>query len=141
MSLDYCLEKGLLKKIAPNKDYSEKEWKEAFVDLEAGKAALAEGKAKWAIVAFYYSMFHAAKAVMFLEGWKESAHYAVAEYLQDLAKRGKLESRFANDFSAAMSLRQSADYHYDHSEQSAKKLLFMCEEFLEAMKKVGKVFS
>jgi len=55
-----------------------------------------------------------------------------------LSKDGKLERRFVNDFKAAMSARQGADYHYDYSEAISKDILEIADGFVERMKKMRK---
>jgi len=136
MRINELLEKGFIVKIKPDKKIIGKELKEASYDL--ANVALEQGDFKWCIIKSYYSMFHAAKAVLFSLGLKERRHFAVEVVLEDLSSEGKLKSKFINDFKAAMSAREEAHYRYSYSEDSAKYLVDIAEEFLEEMKKIIK---
>ena len=95
-----CIEKGYLKKIEPDPKIIEKEITEADYDLERAKHALEEKDFKWCIIKSYYSMFHAARAVLFSLGLKEKRHFAVQVVLEDLIKKGKLESIYLDYISS-----------------------------------------
>ena len=139
MRLKECVEKGHLQEIAPNPDYAAKEWKESELDLKNAGSDFKLGKFKWATIASYYAMFHAAKAVLFKAGFREKAHYAIAVVLQDFAEKGVLEQKYVEDFKAAVFAREQADYHYAHSKETAAQMLSMAREFAEAMKKLHKL--
>ena len=134
MDVKDCLEQGFLKKIAVDKKLIEKELKESLYDLESAKKALQENDYKWCIIKSYYSIFHAAKSILFKLGYLEKRHFAVSIVLQDLSKKGSLESKYINYFSAALSSREEADYHYNYSEDTAKHSIEMAQEFLKKMK-------
>ncbi|MEA3343711.1 MAG: HEPN domain-containing protein [archaeon] len=95
-----CLEKGYLRKIEPDPKIIEKELTEADYDLKRAKHALEEKDFKWCIIKSYYSMFHAARAVLFSLGLKEKRHFAVQVVLEDLIKKGKVESIYLDYFSS-----------------------------------------
>ncbi len=136
MDVKDCLEQGFLKRIEVDKKLIEKELKESAYDFESAKKALDEKDHKWCIIKSYYSMFHAAKSVLFRLGYMEKRHFALSVVLQDLNKKGKLESKYLNYFSAALSSREEADYHYNYSKEIAEHSITMAEEFSEIMKKL-----
>lgn len=136
MDIKDCLEQGFLKKITFDEKLIKKELKEAIYDLERAKKAIQENDFKWSIIKSYYSMFHAAKSVLFKLGYMEKRHFAVSAVLEDLNKKGKIETKYLSYFSAALSAREEADYHYNYSKDIAMHNITMAEEFLEAMKKL-----
>jgi len=136
MDVEECIEAGHLQRFAFKKEYAEKEWRECAVDLREAEDRLRAGRYKWATISVYYSMFHAAKAVLFRLGLREKAHYAIGVVLDDLVKRGKLESLYANDFKAAMDARESADYRYTYSKETAEHLVKIAREFIGEMKRL-----
>lgn len=136
MDLEQLVAAGLIHKVVPAKDLAEKEFHEADYDIERAKEALESKDYKWSIVKAYYAVFHSARGIMFLMGYREKSHFGVGEYLGILSKEGKLESRYAQDFKAAMSARQAADYNYDYSKEKAEMVVSMAEEFLERMEKL-----
>jgi len=133
MNIKDCLEKGYLAKSKPDKELSEKELNEARYDFGKAEMAFNEEDYKWCIVKCYYSMFHAAKAILFKLGYTEKKHIAVLIVLEELNKQGKLESRFITNFKASMSARQDADYHYSYSKETAEHEITIAKEFLEDM--------
>ncbi|MBU2638089.1 MAG: HEPN domain-containing protein [Nanoarchaeota archaeon] len=131
MDIRGCIEKRFLAKIKPAPDLVKKELGEADYDYESAEKAFSDKDWKWAIVKSYYCMFHAARAVLFKLGLKETRHFAIGVVLEDLSKKGKLESKFVNYFNAAVSSREDADYHYSYSEDTAEHTLEIAEDFLK----------
>ncbi|TKJ27232.1 MAG: hypothetical protein CEE41_00400 [Hadesarchaea archaeon B3_Hades] len=138
MDIESCLREGFLQKIKIERDLIEKELEEAKYDGGKAKRAFEEGDFKWSIVKSYYSMFHAARAVLFSLGLKERRHFAIRVVLEDLNAKGKLESRFISDFSAALGAREDANYRYTYSQETAAYLLRAAGDFLARMKRLAK---
>lgn len=136
MDIEECLKMGFLTKIEPDKKLIEKEIKEAEYDLGRAEAAVEENDWKWCIVQSYYSMFHAARAVLFSLGYRERRHFAIQIVLEDLVKQGKLENIYIEYFSTAMDYREGADYHYLYSEEIARDMLENAQKFFDKMKKL-----
>ena len=136
MDIRDCLEKGFLKKIDIDEQLIKKEIDEAKYDFEKAENALEEEDFKWCIVKSYYSMFHASRAILFRIGYREKRHFAVIVVLEYLNKNGKLESKYVNDFSAALSSREEADYHYNYSQETARHSILMAKEFFNMAKKL-----
>lgn len=134
MEIDECLKEGYLKKITPARDLVDKEVKEGKYDLLKAQKTFEDKDYKWTIVKAYYSMFHFARAVLFNVGFREKRHFVIGVVLEDLNKKGKLESKYVNDFNAAVSARVDADYHYIYSKEKAEHSLYIAEEFNEKMK-------
>ena len=138
MSIKESLEEGYLQRITPDKELIEKELNEADYDFGRANKALEEEDYKWCTVKSYFSMFHSARAVLFSLGYREKRHFAIGAVLDDLREKGKLESRYVNDFKGAMSAREGADYHYSYSRDKAEYMVGMAEEFNRRMKKLLK---
>ena len=134
MDIKDCLERGYLALETPATDLIEKEIKESEYDLARAESALKDKDGKWAIIKSYYSMFHAAKAVCFKAGYREKKHLAILILLEELNKKGKLENKFVNYFTAAIQAREGADYHYNYSLDKAASLLHLAKEFNLGMK-------
>jgi len=134
MDLEECLEKGFLKKTKVERERIEKELDESEKDFKDANASLRARKFKWAIIQSYYSMFHAAKAVLLSLGFKERRHFAIAVVLDDLVKGKKLESKFVDYFKAGVFTREEADYELEYSQERAKSLLETVEEFNRRMR-------
>jgi uncharacterized protein (UPF0332 family) len=134
MDIEACLKEGFLQRIKIESDLIKKEVEEARYDLDRAKRAFEDGDFKWSIVKSYYSMFHAARAVLFSLGLRERRHFAIRVVLDDLSARGKLESKFISDFSAALGAREDADYRHTYSQETGDYLLMAADDFLRRMK-------
>ena len=133
MDVNECIENRYLARVKPDEKLVKKELDESAYDLESAEKALEDEDYKWCIIKAYYCIFHAARAVLFKSGYQEKRHFAIGVVLEDLNKKGKLESSYVNDFNAAMSVREDADYHYIHSKEIAERSLEIAENFLDRM--------
>lgn len=133
MDIKECLEKGFLRRVALDEELVRKELAGAKYDLEAAGSDLKGGDAKWATVKSYYSIFHAARAVLHALGYREGAHFAIGVVLRELEKQGKLEPGYSLDFEACMESREDADYRLEYSEERAKASMEMAGDFLKRM--------
>ena len=136
MNIQDCLDKGALAREKLDNELIQKELSESDYDLDKATKAFEDEDYKWCIVKCYYCMFHASKAVLFKLGLREKKHFAISIVLDELYKKGLLESRFVNDFKAAVSSREDADYHYTYSKEIAGYDLKICREFMEEMKRL-----
>ena len=59
-----CIKQRQLIKINPSKEMIQKEIDSLGYDLKRAKNSMEEGDFKWSAVQSYYSMFHAAKALV-----------------------------------------------------------------------------
>jgi uncharacterized protein (UPF0332 family) len=134
MDIEECMEKGFLSRIEPDIKLVDKELIEAEHDLSRAKSTLKMGDPKWATVQAYYSMFHAAKALLFSLGLKERRHFAVEIVLEELSKKGKLEAIHITNFSAAMEAREDADYKHFYSKERAENMIEDAGNFFKEMK-------
>lgn len=136
MDIEKCLEEGFLKKVKPSKKEVEKEIRESESDLKDANSSFEMGKYKWCIIQAYYSMFHAARAVLISQGFRERRHFAIGVVLESLVRNKKLEAHFIDDFKAAMFAREEADYESSYSKERAEQVLETAEEFSERMKRL-----
>jgi len=68
MSFEYddCLKKRRIKPFSRGKTLVQKELETGFSDLERARKTHEEGDYKWATVQIYYSMFHVARALIYI---------------------------------------------------------------------------
>ncbi len=136
MNITFAIEKGYFIKEKIDPLLIQKELQESEYDLDKAKQALLSKDYKWTIVKCYYSMFHSAKAVCFSLGLREKKHIALVMMLEELIQESKLEKEYLYSFKAAMDARESADYHYQHSEDTAKHIYSLAQKFNQRMKKL-----
>ena len=99
----------------------EKELEGAGYDVGRAEESLHGGDYKWASVQAYYSMFHAAKALVLKKGYREKSHYCLLVALKELyVKANELEQEFVDNFEMVMDTRHEADYALIYDKESAE---------------------
>ncbi|MEM3381444.1 MAG: HEPN domain-containing protein [Candidatus Bathyarchaeia archaeon] len=132
------IEERRLTQIKVDRDLTLKEIREAEADLIEAKDSLERNRFKWATIQGYYSMFHAARALIYSRGFREKSHYALLVALRNLFIKD-LGTKLIEDFEGAMSLRQEADYGLTFSEAGAKETIEAAEIFLKKAKEILKI--
>ena len=112
-----------------------KEIEGAISDLEEAKDSLSRKKFKWATIQGYYSMFHAARALLYSKGFREKSHYALLVALRELFS-SQLGTENLRNFDEAMSLREEADYSLIFSEEGAKEVVNDAKNLLNKAKEI-----
>ncbi len=116
-----------------------KELAAAKDDLAEAKDRLKNGKHKYATINSYYSIFHAARALLYSKGYRERSHHCLSIAIEILfVKTGKLSNRFIRIFKNSMSLRENADYSSSFSKETALLSISNAREFLEIAMKLLK---
>ena|SRR5208337_2659182 len=79
MVIDFidCLRSGAVRNYSASKDEIIKEIDQSGSDLARAKETLKAGDYKWSTIQAYYSMFHAARAVLFSSGYREKSHKCI----------------------------------------------------------------
>jgi len=106
--------------------------------LDAARTLLREGFIDDAISRAYYSMFHAASAVLLSEGITVESHSALKTMFGlHLIKTGKIEKKYGQWLNKLKDERENGDYDIFTSFEleDAKNGVNEAEEFLEQMKK------
>ncbi len=127
-----CLEDTKIIPFARGKSLVRKELSVAKSDLSDAKAGYESGRYKWSTIQAYYAMFHAARALIYSQGYREKSHYCLAIALRALfVEEGQVEAEYMRDFLNAMSLREAADYEAEFSMDGAKAVIASAERFIE----------
>lgn len=135
-----CLESGKIAPFPRGKDLIEKELSIAQTDLTDAKAGFENQRYKWSTIQAYYAMFHAARALIYSQGYREKSHYCLAVALRSLfVDEGLLEARIARDFVNAMSLREAADYEAEFSEAGARAIISSAVRFVNKARAILKI--
>jgi uncharacterized protein (UPF0332 family) len=131
------IEERKLTRFRANSSMIEKELEGAQYDMNGAKGSLEREDYKWATVQGYYSIFHAARALLYTSGYREKSHRALVTSLNELyVKTGKLESDHLENLKHAMDLREEADYNMTFSKTGARELARYAETFLTRVKEI-----
>ena len=126
-----CVKERRLIKIKPSNEMIQKELDSAEYDLERARNSLEEEDFKWASVQSYYSMFHAAKALVLKKGYREKSHFCLIIALRELyVKEEELIAEMVENLELCMSLRHEADYGLTYHQESAETAIKYAEDFL-----------
>ncbi len=98
-----------------------KELEAAKADLSAAKESLKKGEYKWATVQAYYSMFHAARGLLYKKGFREKSHRGLRTAISELYS-GEMARSMMDDFATAMEMREAVDYGLVFSEEGRRRL-------------------
>lgn len=111
--------------------------------LEASEEKLSVAKSlyrtenkKDAVSRAYYSMFHAARAMLLQEESRPKTHQGVISELGKLF-RDKIDPELISEMSQIQSLREDADYepYFTIEDQRAEEILETAEEMIRQIKK------
>ncbi len=122
-----------IQRIRADRKLVSKELDASKTDLKDAEESLKFDKHKWATIQAYYSMFHAARALVFHKGYREKSHHALLVALGELYSN-EIEASLVQEFEHAMLLRQEADYGLKFSDSGAQAVMESAERFLARAK-------
>lgn len=141
MAFNYndCVRSGLLRKIPPSRDKALKSIEKAEKWLTEAESTLKSSAFNSSVMDSYLVMFHAARAILFLDGWREKSHACIARYLEErYVKSGKLERKWIELLDLQREIRHDDQYDlsFFSTIEDAEKALKSAREFLEKMKRL-----
>ena len=130
-----CIKEGKIQEFSRGKFLVKKELATAEKDLVEAKDSLERKKYKWATIQFYYSMFHSARALLYLKNYRERSHYCLILALRALyVDKNLLSISLVESLQKAKMLRENADYYDEWSKDAVESLVKSAEDFLAASK-------
>lgn len=81
--LEKCFEKGLIRKTLPSKEKALKSIRKARKWLEEARKNFKFRLFDSCLVSSYSAMFHAARALLLKDGFREKSHYCLARYIEE----------------------------------------------------------
>lgn len=136
-----CLKQALLRKIPKSKHKSQNSINAADKWLEEAKKNFSAGSLNSCLITCYLSMFHAARSILFKDGYREKSHACIARYLEDTyVKKGQLDKKFIDLLDHHREIRHQNQYGFQlyASEEDCKNSLDTAEKFLNEMRKLVK---
>ncbi len=137
VEFESCIKKNGLKISADAKRFVKKEIAAAIDDLKEAVGAFKRKSYKWSTIQSYYAMFHAARALLYVKGYREKSHYCLRVALEILyVATGALPFHVIDALQTAKELRENADYESNFSEIGARKLVKAAQEFIGYAKRL-----
>lgn len=131
-----CMREGLLRKIPSSKDKATQSLKKAREWLKEAENSLKGDAFNSSILASYMVMFHAARAILFLDGFREKSHACVARYLEEkYVKTGKLDKKWVELLDHNREIRHNDQYDlsFFSTKEEAENALKSANDFFAAM--------
>ncbi|MEM7825892.1 MAG: HEPN domain-containing protein, partial [Candidatus Aenigmatarchaeota archaeon] len=128
--LDECIRKGLIRKSIPSIEKAKRSIKKAEKWLEEAKRNFKFGLFDSCLVSSYSAMFHAARSILFKDGFREKSHYCLARYLEEnYANKGKIEKNLVRLLDRFREFRHQELYELEFftSKEEAKEALEVAE--------------
>ncbi len=136
-SIEELLESGLIKKIPSSKQKSEESIKTAYSWIAEAENNLQNNALRSSLLSSYLAMFHAARALLFINGFREKSHFAVARFLEDMyVRRNLLEEKWIKILDHYRQIRHNDQYSTSFiiTNEEAKETLHHSKLFVERMK-------
>ncbi len=114
----------------------------AYEEFEAASYLHKGGFLRESASRAYYSMHHAAKALLDLRDKHPKTHAGViSQFGEEFVKTGYVEKIYGEMLSQAETLRAKADYDIGRkiTEEEVEEVLNSCKDFLEKISKIGEV--
>ncbi len=105
-----CIKRGLLSPIPPSLDKAKLSIQQAEKWLEEAKRTLDSKAYSACIIAAYLIMFHAARSILFRDGFREKSHACLARYLDKLVETNELEQKWVDALDHLREIRHDDQY-------------------------------
>jgi len=138
-----CIKENLLRKIPPSKEKAIQSIKKAHQWLKESENSLNGTAFNSSILSSYMVMFHAARSILFIDGYREKSHVCIARYLEEkYVKTGKLERKWVELLDHSREIRHNDQYDLtfistkedaEHALKSARDFLSEIEDLLSSM--------
>jgi len=136
-----CFQRGKITEFSPGKKIFTKELRIAGEDFLSAQKSFSEENYKWSIIQSYYSMFHSARSLIYISGYREKSHFCLIEAIRELyVEKGLLGVSLVEALLEAKNLREDADYYGDFSKINAEKLLKKATDFLDKARDITTKF-
>lgn len=131
LGFEKCVGDNKLVKVEEDKQIAQSEIMEGEHDLQSALDDLKHRDWKWSTDKAYYAMFHAARGLLFMKGYKEKSHTCLILAIHELfVKEGLLEERFLDLLISGKKRREDAIYESKYSEEIARTHVDAAREFL-----------
>jgi len=131
----------MIRKSAPDINKAKNSIKIAERKIEEAKKISNAGVFDLALVTAYTAMFHAARALLFKDGYKERSHFCLCTYVK-ATYSGRIEAKYLNELDILREQRHMALYGdenlvlKDVEESEAESAIKLAEGFLAVVKKL-----
>lgn len=126
-----CLEENRLLIVQDSEESAIKELEAAKSDFHSGRMGLRVGDYKWSIIQAHVALCHAARSLLYSEGYEGKHLSSVVLALDNLfCRTGKLSRSSMEWLAKGQELRAKAELDLEYSKETAMKILAAAERFI-----------
>jgi len=136
IDLKECIEKRLLRRVPASRDKAVQSIEKAKTLLVEAKADLEDERLNSAIVISYLSIFHAARAVLFKDGYREKSHECIIRYLEET--HSEIPQKTIELLDKFKSERTQTQYNINYypTEDKTEKMISFTEKFIQEIEEI-----
>ncbi|MFH1586319.1 MAG: HEPN domain-containing protein [Candidatus Diapherotrites archaeon] len=134
-----CFKEGLLKRTAKSRNLALQDITQAEFFLNESFDLINLKKKEMASIALYNAAFHAARALLYLDGVKEKSHYCLQKYLEEeYGQKQLLAPSDLSLFDLLKGLRQEVQYNVTKIkiDEDLNEIYDRTEKFIEKIKHI-----
>ena len=137
IGLNECIKRGLIRKIAASREKAKQSIEKAKELLQEANQNLENELTNSAVIVSYLSIFHAARALLFKDGFREKSHECIVRYIEEKyggkisQKQIELLEKFKDE-----RMHTQYDVSYSPSEEDAEKMAEFAAEFIETIEQL-----
>ena len=136
LSYEECLKQGLLRKIPKSRQKAEESVKTLQRWLSESKINLTSGSYNSCLLSSYLAMFHAARSILWNDGFREKSHACIGRYLETVyVKKKLLEQRWVDLLDYYRNIRHDDSYStsFEATAVECENALKISAEFVSCM--------
>lgn len=134
-----CMKKGLIRKTVPSKGKARKSLEASLKWLEESEKNFQSNALRSSLLSAYLAVFHAARSILFFDGYREKSHACIARYLEEkYVRSGLLELKWVEMLDHFREIRHTDQYSFNFftSEDESEDTIKKSREFVSRMKKL-----
>jgi uncharacterized protein (UPF0332 family) len=134
-----CMKKGLIRKTAPSRSKARKSLEASLKWLEESEKNLQSDTLRSSLLSAYLAVFHAARSILFFDGYREKSHACIARYLEEkYVRSGLLEPKWVEMLDHFREIRHTDQYSFNFftSRDESEDVIKKSGEFVSRMEKL-----
>jgi len=140
-NVEWLLKEKLIARVPASKQKAEESIIAAHSWIKEAENNLKNKSFKSCVLTSYLGMFHAGRAILFFDGFREKSHFAIARYLEEMyGRKNKLEKKWIELLDYYRDLRNQDQYRTSFvvEKEEAKRSLESAKKFIERIEKLFK---
>jgi len=134
-----CVKRGLIRKTVPSRGKARKSLEASLKWLEESEKNFQSNALRSSLLSAYLAVFHAARSILFFDGYREKSHACIARYLEEkYVRSGLLEPKWVEMLDHFRETRHTDQYSFNFftSEDESEDTIKKSREFVFRMKKL-----